>query len=82
MPYMNADSRIYTTPHTLREPSPNIKSHSPLCDQIWKRVLQAKHITETKTRDVIIQWLSEVLTSVEEGTQLIVDGCLRLLLGH
>jgi len=45
---MNADSKLYTMQHTLPEPSPKLKSHSPLCDQIRKRVLKTKHITETK----------------------------------
>jgi len=29
---MNADSRVYTMQHTLPEPSPKLKSHSPLSD--------------------------------------------------
>jgi len=48
MPLMNADSRLYTMQYTLPEPFPKLKSHSPLCDQTWKRVLRTKHIAETK----------------------------------
>jgi len=51
---MNADSRVYTMQHTLPEPSPKLKSHNPLCDQIWKRVLRKKHITKTKYKQEMV----------------------------
>ena len=69
---------------TLPEPSPKLKSHSPLCDQIWKRVLRTKthHKNKIKTRDGILQWWSEVHTSVEEGAELVANSFLWLLPGH
>jgi len=49
---MNVDSIVYTMQHTL-EPSPKLKSHSPLCDQIWKRVLR-KNTAQKQKQEMVL----------------------------
>ena len=64
---------------------PPILNHTVHCVTKFGREYSGqKHITKTKikTRDGILQWWSEVHTSVEEGAELVVNSCLWLLPGH